>query len=364
MKTYLLSLMMISMAAGTAIGQDQSTHTMVRTIIENDDSGKKTIEIITSEDEASIQALVDSLLKDADHDKVEINVIRMPGMEIQAPFQWMGMDGIEDLEHVFEMGDLMKWFGAEDLEDLRQLKWQAEDRPFLGIIIDTDEKIERGIRIMNIVERSAAESAGLQKEDILLELDHHPINSLDDLVEVLSEKMISDTVVITYSREAKTTNTAAVLRSRAESDYDLGKSFNFMMPSCCQDGKECPMHGNKDFKALVHKQRPKLGVYVENLDDEMIRDLQVKSGKGVLITKVLDETAASKMGLKINDVILTLNGKTVDKVEELHELLSEQKLGDEIEISYLRYGLLKEASGVLFEFDHHSAIDEMIFFND
>ena len=366
MKVILLSSVFLLLTGFLSVGQESDENVNVKTIVTDGDHGQKIVQIITSEDseEGYIQGLVDSLMDQYGSENVVLNVIRIPGMGGISSFNWMEFEGMEELEHIFEMGDNMKWMGVEDIEDLRELQWMEEDKPFLGVIIDTDEKIERGIRIMNIVEESAAAKAGLEKDDILLNIEDHEINSLDDLVDALSEYEIGDDIMLDYLREGTEKKTEAVLMSRAESNYDLAKSFTFNMPSCCEEGKECLHHSGKTYQAFVHKQRPKLGVHIEDLDEEMINDLKISDKKGVLITKVLDETAAKKMGLKINDVILSLNNQEISDVNSLHEVLSRQKLGDEIEISFLRYGLVKTANGVLFEFNHHSALDEQIFFND
>jgi membrane-associated protease RseP (regulator of RpoE activity) len=366
MKTILLSSILVLFAGFISFGQDNGKpgETMVITkIIKNGDTNKKIIEILTT-DEDAVDNLVDSLEDVHGEDNVEINVIKLPGFGGDSPFNWIELEDLGDFQHIFEMGDQMKWMDMEEIVDIRDFQWKEEDKPFLGVIIDTDEQLERGIHILNIVEESAAEEAGMEKDDILLAVEDQEINSLSDLGKVLQGHQIGDEISLVFLRGEKEIRSTAKLKSRAESNYDLAKSFNFKKSSCCEGDVECEIHSGKAYKAFVHKQRPKLGVYVEDLDPEMIEDLNVEGGTGVLVTKVLEETAAKKMGLKVNDVLLTLNEKEISDVATLHEVLGEQKLGDDIKITYLRYGTKKTATGVLFEFSHQSAIDKMIFYQD
>lgn len=374
MRTFLLAACCLAFGALTAQAQENadqlppsSENIIIAKIKKDGKADQKIIEVYTSGAEET-QRLVDSIMKVHGEGMVELNVIKLPEIYENMSFEWNGvedMDDIEALERVFEMGEHMKWMDVEDftdIADIEDLKWMQEDKPFLGVIIDTDEKIESGIRIMNIVEGSAAEAAGLTKEDILTGINNLKVNSLDDLVEALSQHEVGDEIEVKYKREGKSGSATATLKSRADSNYDLAKSFNFKKPECCSGDEPCEFHSNHVYKAFVQKQKPRLGVYVENLDDEMIEDLKIKAGKGVLVTKVLDETTAKKMGLKVNDVILSINDQEITDVNALHEALAAQKLGDEIEVKYVRYGEEKTADGVLFEFNHHSALDQKIFY--
>ncbi len=61
-----------------------------------------------------------------------------------------------------------------------------------------------------------------------------------------------------------------------------------------------------------------------------------EDAKGLKITKVLDESAASKSGLKDGDIITKVDGEKMDDAEDLYEKISEKKPGSEVEIEYLR----------------------------
>ena len=59
---------------------------------------------------------------------------------------------------------------------------------------------------------------------------------------------------------------------------------------------------------------------------------------GVKVIEAIKGSAAEKSGLKPNDVILSVNGETVDNREELTILLASKKPSDEIKLEYQRDG--------------------------
>jgi serine protease Do len=60
-----------------------------------------------------------------------------------------------------------------------------------------------------------------------------------------------------------------------------------------------------------------LGVYIQNITPELAKALDLKSTKGVLVSKVQEDSPAEKAGIKEEDVILAFNGKNLDNASEL-----------------------------------------------
>ena len=68
------------------------------------------------------------------------------------------------------------------------------------------------------------------------------------------------------------------------------------------------------------------------------------SDDGILkLGMVTPETAADKAGLKVNDIILTINGRELKDWLSLQSMLARTKPGDEIKVKYKRDGEEKEA---------------------
>ncbi|MCP4124586.1 MAG: PDZ domain-containing protein [Bacteroidetes bacterium] len=358
MKFILLTLVLVSsfLLHQAQEKTDKNQNVIIETIVEDGDKKEKTVKVISGDNIKDIQSLIDSVMKSVDwkgDGLSKLNIISIPGTDGIETVNWF------ELNDLGEIGD-MNFFE----EQMNWLKFNKEkgDKPFLGVIIDTDNQLERGIHVMDIVSGSAAEEAGLEKDDILLSIGKDKINSLDDLIVVLKGHKIGDEISLLYSRMNSETTTKATLKSLQDSNYDLTNSFDNMLPDCCKADPGCKHTSDKVYQAFIHQQRPKLGVQIENLDQEMIDDLRIIDEKGVLVTKVLEESTAKKMGIKVNDVLINLNDDQINDIDALNNILGQHKLGDEIRIDVIRYGVNKSLSGVLFEFNHHSTIDQMLFF--
>jgi Do/DeqQ family serine protease len=82
-----------------------------------------------------------------------------------------------------------------------------------------------------------------------------------------------------------------------------------------------------------------LGVNTDALTADIAEQLGVnKDTHGVVITDVKPDSPAAKAGLKRSDIILALNDKVVESLEDLRLLISETAPGTEVAIKFVRDG--------------------------
>jgi len=67
----------------------------------------------------------------------------------------------------------------------------------------------------------------------------------------------------------------------------------------------------------------------------------LSGSSGVLVTEVVETSPADVAGIRVRDVILELGGAVVSSVDDLHRVLSEERIGHEATVSVLRNGDLK-----------------------
>jgi serine protease Do len=75
-----------------------------------------------------------------------------------------------------------------------------------------------------------------------------------------------------------------------------------------------------------------LGVLPQDLTPEMAEIFGLKDGKGVVIAQVTPDSAADKGGLKHNDVILELNGKSVESASDFRNRIARYKPGTKVKM--------------------------------
>ena len=81
-----------------------------------------------------------------------------------------------------------------------------------------------------------------------------------------------------------------------------------------------------------------LGVFFEELKEETIKTLGLKTEYGMLVSKVIEGSPAEKFGIKVGDVILEANGKKLYKSSELTMTVANSKPGEKLSFKILRDG--------------------------
>ena len=224
-----------------------------------------------------------------------------------------------------------------------------EKRPFLGVEMG-NKKSDKGIYIDKVVKESAAEQAGLKSGDIITSIDGNKMAKFGDLVEALSEKKVGDKISIEYLRDDKVNKTEAILgESKAGSswitkskdgeeveiridmddanfDYDI--DLDDMKIEIDDNGDENIFYFRKSGEGKG-ETRPFLGIHM---------DLEDEDSEGVKLAGTTKDSGAEKAGLKKGDIIISIDGKAVNKLKDVTAVLTDKKTGDKVEIKYTRKG--------------------------
>ncbi len=81
-----------------------------------------------------------------------------------------------------------------------------------------------------------------------------------------------------------------------------------------------------------------LGVDVADVDADKAQALKLKEVRGALITLIDHDAPAGQIGLKVNDVVLALDGQNVEGAEQLRRMLREIPPGRQISLEISRDG--------------------------
>ncbi len=87
-------------------------------------------------------------------------------------------------------------------------------------------------------------------------------------------------------------------------------------------------------------KRSKIGVYIQPLTPELAKHFGVK--KGVLVSQVQKDGPAAKAGIKPGDIIIAVNGKEVEDINDLQKLIMRNPPGTKITVTVIRNGKKKD----------------------
>jgi S1-C subfamily serine protease len=90
-------------------------------------------------------------------------------------------------------------------------------------------------------------------------------------------------------------------------------------------------------------RRSHLGVAGQNtpIPRRFVREHKLSNEQGVTITAVSEGTPADEAGLRAGDLILDFAGETVSSIDDLHRLLTDERIGELVPVRVLRRGELR-----------------------
>ncbi len=85
-------------------------------------------------------------------------------------------------------------------------------------------------------------------------------------------------------------------------------------------------------------ERGWLGVVIQSISPEIAESLKLKNTDGALVSEILEGSPALKSGLKRRDIIISVDGKKIKKMEELPRIIGSLKPKTKVILSVLRDG--------------------------
>ncbi len=187
---------------------------------------------------------------------------------------------------------------------------QPGDRspPRLGVAISAVPQpeldslaLEFGVRVEQVRDGSAADRAGLEAGDIVTSVDDRPAYSPERLQHLIEQA--GDRSQIALVRNGNALQLQAEFAEKADA-------------------------GARGTAAL--------GVRVQNMTSDLKEAFGTQGERGVLISQVLDDSAAQKAGLKAGDVIVEIAGDGVASVDDLKGAVKRHAPGDELKLEIVR----------------------------
>ena len=178
-----------------------------------------------------------------------------------------------------------------------------------------------GVIVDAVTPGGPADKAGLKSEDIVLAINGKDVKNGEELVARIADTPIGDKVSITVDRNGKRMDLGTVVADRAEVFKDDPRFARFR---------------KKEEAPAAETGEAKFGIYVRPLTPEDKESMKVESDRGVVVTRVQEESFAGEIGLRENDVIVSINRLPVAGVEDIKKIQSTLKGGDAVAFRVMR----------------------------
>lgn len=206
------------------------------------------------------------------------------------------------------------------------------NKAFLGVSTETSSE---GALVVEVSPESPAAKAGLAEDDIITQVNKDPIKKQSDLYAAIGKYKEGDKVTIEYLRDGKKNKKEIVLaKNKMPTMFRFeGAPLDGLNKDLEGLNKEMELYSfeaenfnknaeklNKNFRKgyalpnlpnldgiYVNTKKPKLGISIEDLEE----------GNGVKITAVNEASPASKAGLKIGDIITSIDKHEVKEVNDI-----------------------------------------------
>ncbi len=222
-------------------------------------------------------------------------------------------------------------FGNEFMKEWKEGKEII--KPFLGV---TTEKVTEGAKIMEISKESAAEKAGLKKDDIITKVGDDKIADGENLSKIISSKKPKEVVKVTYLRNGKEGSVKATLGERKMKapmafayGQPRGNVRSFTLPRISGTPNADLMNEDRlleleslapgrnfDARPFIQLEnsfprQKKLGLKIQDMEE----------GGNVKVIDVEEGSAAEKAGLKKDDIITEIGGVKIENTDDAREQL-------------------------------------------
>jgi serine protease Do len=176
--------------------------------------------------------------------------------------------------------------------------------------------LSEGVFVESVTSGGPADKAGIKQEDVIVALNGKPIKDGTDLVNIVSNTAVGTPVTLSAVREGKKSDYKVVIGDRSQVNPDLA-------------GKEQSNPGKNGGTSVS------FGMSVQPLTDLRRQNLGIKEPGGLEVIDVEPGSFAEDIGLAADDVLLTINNKPLNTVQDLKEQQAKLKPGDAVAFKVL-----------------------------
>ncbi len=209
------------------------------------------------------------------------------------------------------------------------------ERGWMGVGIGVDES---GRTVVGAVDReSPAELAKLRPGDVVLKIGDRDVTGPDVLAAEIRKKKPGQEVTLKIEREGKPLDVKVKLGELAEADRmkEMDMRFPGLFGRVAPGPGPSPKSGAPQWS---FESRKYIGIYCNELNRELAEHFGVKEGTALIVSRLTENGPAAKAKMRVGDIVVSVDGKRVETVNGLIDLVQAKDKGAKVKIEGLRDG--------------------------
>jgi serine protease Do len=162
--------------------------------------------------------------------------------------------------------------------------------------------------VMDVIKGDPADLAGIQANDIILEVNDHKVETSRDLTNLVANIPVGEKVKIEVLRNNKKMTFTVEVAKRPEESKLASKG------------------------AEKSRGEDELGIQVTNLTPEIAQKMNLSPSEGVLVERVEPDSKAAEAGIQAGDVIKEINHQAIKSAKDYASQISKLKKNDAIQM--------------------------------
>ncbi len=183
--------------------------------------------------------------------------------------------------------------------------------------------MKNGALIETVMDDGPAAKGGLKPGDIVVSIEGKPIKDSQDLIARVADLPVGRAAAFSVDRDGKPVELKVTTQNRGEM-YKNDERIS------CNGGKPVEI---KETKAQPFSEF-RFGFQPRPLTAQ--EKTLIPSGQGVALTRVEEGSFAADLGLKVNDIIETINRHQVNSVDDINKIRTTLKPGDAVAFHVFR----------------------------
>lgn len=191
-----------------------------------------------------------------------------------------------------------------------------------------------GVEVLEVDRDAPAGKAGIRPHDVLLKMDGHVIASGEQLRRTLAATPPGATVTLLVSRDGRQRTVSLRLANRVALERN---AWSPVLPIPEEDASgHLPGRGfANSFLGVFGLGSPTVGVNLDALGPQLADYFGVSDGQGLLVKRVVEDSPASRAGIRAGDVIIAVNGRKVATLSDWVKLMHANR-GKPMKITFVR----------------------------